>query len=281
MTGPFAIGGCGGSGTRVVAEILGRMGVFMGRELNAALDNLWFTSLFKRPAWYRRNRGNAGEFRLKCELFEKAMTGSGPLSAEESAILNEYSTNRARRMEKRGLAWAPRRFIGPAPGGNGRFAAWGWKEPNTHIFIEELAANFREMKYVHVIRHGLDMALSSNQRQIGNWGWLFDLEEPAFGEQAPLVALDYWIRANRRAVDVGARLLGERFILLSYDRLCASPALEIERLKNFLGIEVDASLMDGLSAVPRVSESSGRYKRRLSIFDKERMDAVRAFGFEI
>src|SRR6266550_6138718 len=45
---PVAIGGVGGSGTRLVAEILRHLGYYMGRDLNEASDNLWFTLLFRR-----------------------------------------------------------------------------------------------------------------------------------------------------------------------------------------------------------------------------------------
>ncbi len=44
--GPVIIGGIGGSGTRVVAEILTLFGYFMGHDLNSAGDILTYTLLF-------------------------------------------------------------------------------------------------------------------------------------------------------------------------------------------------------------------------------------------
>ena len=46
--GPVVIGGVGGSGTRLFATILKDLGFYLGADLNAAFDNLWFTLLFKR-----------------------------------------------------------------------------------------------------------------------------------------------------------------------------------------------------------------------------------------
>lgn len=43
----IAIGALGGSGTRICAQILIELGVFMGHDLNNANDNLLFTRLFK------------------------------------------------------------------------------------------------------------------------------------------------------------------------------------------------------------------------------------------
>ena len=43
-----AAGGVGGSGTRLVAELLRGLGLQMGSDLNVSLDTRWFTLLFKR-----------------------------------------------------------------------------------------------------------------------------------------------------------------------------------------------------------------------------------------
>ena len=53
---PVIIGGIGGSGTRVVAEILMRIGIYLGHTLNASLDNLWFTALFKRLDLFKKEQ---------------------------------------------------------------------------------------------------------------------------------------------------------------------------------------------------------------------------------
>lgn len=45
---PTAIGGLGGSGTRVFAALLQEAGIYIGDCLNEPLDNLWFTVLIKR-----------------------------------------------------------------------------------------------------------------------------------------------------------------------------------------------------------------------------------------
>src|SRR3990167_6840991 len=46
---PLAIGGVGGSGTRVVAAAAIALGFDLGSDLNPPLDNLAFTLLFKDP----------------------------------------------------------------------------------------------------------------------------------------------------------------------------------------------------------------------------------------
>ena len=43
---PVAIGGIGGSGTRLIAQCLKELGFYLGGDLNQANDNLWFVLLF-------------------------------------------------------------------------------------------------------------------------------------------------------------------------------------------------------------------------------------------
>jgi hypothetical protein len=50
---------------------------------------------------------------------------------------------------------------------------WGWKEPNTYIILEKLNEYYPNMKYIHLIRNGLDMAFSENQNQVKLWDLYF------------------------------------------------------------------------------------------------------------
>ena len=51
----IAVGGLGGSGTRVLAEILLNSGIYLGSELNIFHDNLLFTRFFKNPEWNKKS----------------------------------------------------------------------------------------------------------------------------------------------------------------------------------------------------------------------------------
>ena len=68
-----AIGGLGGSGTRVFAAMLRHAGVYIGDDLNGPLDNLWFTVLFKRRDWTRKTP-QPEQVVAAIRLFRQAMT---------------------------------------------------------------------------------------------------------------------------------------------------------------------------------------------------------------
>ena len=290
LPGPIVVGGVGGSGTRVVAQILGELGVYLGADLNKPADNLWFTLLFKRPAWFRRaSERNPAAILAGLDVFERIMTGRFVWTPRVVRLVGGAWLDllTGRHAMPQGAQWGMRRIKRMVRGANrvdfGQYRAWGWKEPNTHLYLEYLTQHFPDLKYVHMIRHGLDMAYSSNDQQLRSWGWRYGLAAPENSADLPRAALDYWIAANQTTVEQGKRLLGERFMVLSVDALCKAPQPEIDKLLAFLDVgAVPDEVRTRLYAMPRLPESAGRYKDAgLHPFSDEQIAAVRAFGFEV
>lgn len=119
---PIVIGALGGSGTRVGGDILRGAGVHLGGNLNTASDVVTATVLFNRPNWTAR--AALGEIRFEFE--------------------------RLRRFQRRRLRYARRVRRERGPQGASR---WGWKEPNSHLFLPELADTFTRLRFVYVARH--------------------------------------------------------------------------------------------------------------------------------
>lgn len=274
---PFvAVGGLGGSGTRVVAQILQKMGFYLGPALNPQLDNLLFTLLFKRRDWIGTFPADAeiermiGIFATAMHdgvdraferlapgevdaLFEKTH-GMGVDRSSFEAILSSRSPNL---KEYSGLAW---------------------KEPNTHVFLPQLAQQFPNMKYIHVIRNGLDMALSGNRQQLVNWGSHFGIQEIE-GVSREQIQLKYWLAANLRAIELGQSILSQRFFLLNYDALCLSFESELYRLQDFLERQLSGAEISLLSN-NIAPESIGRFREAApQLFTRQEREAVQRLGF--
>ena len=66
------IGALGGSGTRVIAQIVNQLGYYIGDDLNKPNDNLVFTRLFKNPEWYKTT--DQKEIYSRLEIFDEYMT---------------------------------------------------------------------------------------------------------------------------------------------------------------------------------------------------------------
>jgi hypothetical protein len=268
---PVAIGGVGGSGTRLVAAVLARTGTYIGSDLNEALDNLWFTLLFKRIELWS---APSGEFARMLRIFRAAMAEARAFEPGEREAVEMLAA--ADRLQH-AADWLATRARALLASERIERAIWGWKEPNTHIFLDRLAESFPRLRYIHVMRNGLDMALSSNQNQLQLWGAAL-LGRPV--AMTPRDSLSYWCAVHRRVQALGGAM-GERFLLLNYDALCASPEHGLRRLLAFLGVPVDAALLAELVALVRPPTSIGRYREHgIGGFDPDDVAYVAALGFD-
>jgi len=70
-------------------------------------------------------------------------------------------------------------------------------------FLEEYLNTFPNSKYVYVIRHGLDMAYSSNKGQLENFGNFYGLDNSEVitktnTDSVCKLHLDYWILITKK-----------------------------------------------------------------------------------
>lgn len=287
LSGPVIIGGVGGSGTRVVAEIINLLGFYIGDDLNPAKDNLWFLLLFKRPRWFRRARHDKHEIFTGLRLLSKAMLhkirpGWPEVKFLIRAVLEISIFGHNYKGDGRGLwpfvrAWNmvaghPKMILNPN--------RWGWKEPNSHIYLDYLADFFSNIKYIHTIRHGLDMAFSDNQQQLYNWGPIFGLELPQTKSDEPAASLKFWIKSNQRVIESGQKLGDQNFLVVNFDRLCLSPESEIQKIVSFLNIEPNPEKLEALIRIPQKPKSLGRYRaHNISQFDPADLNELERLGF--
>jgi hypothetical protein len=157
-----------------------------------------------------------------------------------------------------------------------RHAGWGWKVPGNHFILAHLAAVFPGLAYVHVIRHGIDMAFSANQNQVRNWGRHYGVDVDGLPPER--AALAFWIAANRRTV-AETRRLGIRFLMLNFDALCRRPAEMIAPLLEFLGRPRED--LETLVRLVKPPVSLGRRQDRdLRFVGAAEWAALREFGFD-
>jgi hypothetical protein len=284
--GPLVIGGVGGSGTRAVIEVVRRLGIYTGAQLNKAGDNEWFTMLCKLPRW----RQDETESIIRSfDLVERAMRGTlGPTRGERKEIaeivgrctawiargdlLDSMSEDWLRTVSTSLLR--SREFV---PKGA---PLWGWKEPNSHIFLPELQTYFGDrLHYVHVIRNGFYMAHSANQSQVRRWGARFGI---AADLDSPVASLDYWIRSNELAIERGRSMPPGSFFLVNHDQLCESPREEMTKLVEFLGTQPSNQELEELIALPQQPKPLATSRQGMvKEFGEERVTRVEALGFRL
>jgi len=227
------IGATGGSGTRVLAAIVQRAGMFIGSDLNRSLDALDFAAFFDR--WVGRE--------------------PTPEAAAELRALVERQHQEA----------------------DGR--PWGWKEPRSVYALALIRAEVPGVRFLHVVRDGRDMALSANQVQLRKHG---DAVLGASDEPDELRSISLWREVNLRAADFGERELGDRYLRIRFEDLCAEAAATVEQVLRFFGLEGDAARIAAEEV--QTPATLGRWREAESelraTLTERAADALERFGYQ-
>ena len=279
--GPIVIGGMGGSGTRLVAEICSLFGVYLGDDLNVASDNLLYTLLFRRRTWFYKSFQDKDRIQTGLSLLEKLLLKKVVLCPREIWFLLYAGIDMTLHYRDDKL-WSLKRilnFFRYPCFGNRTYIGWGWKEPNSYLLLDDLAEYFPNLRFIHTIRHGADMAFSKNQRQLRAWGELFDIQHPE--KELPESSLKFWAKANKSTADLG-RKLGGKYLQINFDHLCQDPDQTINDIIAFLGIDVKNEIYLAARELPKTPSSLGRYKDHdISLLDPEDLAVLNEFGFSI
>ena len=270
----YSIGGLGGSGTRLIAQVTREFGCEIGRDLNHANDNLWFTLLFKRLSILQ---ASAQEIDRLWKIFVKGMTRGACFDRSEINVLNELSKEDRPGHDVEWLRERVDSLLKVEPISD-RSLSWAWKEPNTHVVIDQLFAIEPKLKYIHVVRNGLDMAYSNNQNQAMLWGEAYT--HKAF-ELTPKYSLMFW-RAVQTKMEFVSKVMKSNFLFLSFDELCSNSKQESKRLLEFLDVSATAENISKVVELVDKPKSIGRFKRHgLGHFRSEDVDYVSQLGFDV
>jgi hypothetical protein len=246
VPGPNAIGATGGSGTRVVARIVREGGMFTGTDLNAYEDALPFGEYSDR--W----------------INEFVRTGGQPAPEELVARMRDD------------LDSLVRSHLSDLPPSA---RVWGWKEPRSIYLVPFFHAAMPSLRFLHFLRDGRDMAFSENQNQLVKHGDAL-LGDDLRKEKTPVRSIAVWSRVNSAAADYGEAQLGERYLRIRFEDLCAQPAETVRRIYDFFGLDGDA---EAAAAAVRPPDTLGRWElRRKGIVDalhRTAEPALARFGY--
>lgn len=192
---PLIVGGTGGSGTRLVAQMLQSVGVQLGSDLNSALDAVAFLGIYEKHIgpWLTRNN-------WRPEVFDEDL--------------------------KRAL---DRHRSGINPSG-----PWGWKNPRSIYLLPLWEAFIPGFRFIHVIRDGLTMADSPNQNQLRKHGpQVLDAETEVLPTSWQSLLL--WARVNASAADFGEMEMDpDRYYRIRYEDATRQPLIELQQLARWL-----------------------------------------------
>ena len=269
ISGPIAVGGIGGSGTRIIARFLQDLGVFIGSDLPVTADTIWYAALFGRRDVVLDDPVTQ---RALVDLFFEQMGHARVLTPDENAMLTEICRQPRHQHNPPMIDKWMTSFITHTNSGQ-THDVWGWKVPYTHVLIDRLLAGYPDLKYIHITRNGLDMAFNKNQNQLGKWGPLYLSRNV---ELTPRDSLAYWCAVHRRMERITA-LFPTRIFHLDYDRLISDPRPDLAAMFDFLGAGLDDAALDDFAREIFVPESVKQRKAPdLSLFDPADLEYLQA-----
>lgn len=240
---PLIIGGVGGSGTRVLTQLVIDGDYFMGTNLNKALDSLDFKPIF--------------HFWIKKYLVENPLTNS-----QQNLMNDVFYDCLSKHLSKKQTSQEN----------------WGVKNPRFCLILPFLYNLFPKLKYIHVIRDGRDMAFSSNQNQPRLYGDVFCGKSDKI---TPNYSLNYWSKVNLMVFDYASSKFRKNFLLIRFEDLVQNPENEIKKIFHFIGNATD-NITESINKIKRPL-TINRWKLKtneLLSFSEIDIIALKKFGYD-
>ena len=157
--------------------------------------------------------------------------------------------------------------------------AWGWKEPRSIYLLPFFHRQLPALRFLHVVRDGRDMALSTNQNQLRKHGDAAPIP-PDLPEAERSIAL--WSWANLAAARYGEEHLGDRYLRIRFEDLCARPVEIASDILRFLALSGDSALaLDAVSAPSSLGRWRAESPATIAALESHGGHALVELGYEL
>jgi hypothetical protein len=248
------VGGTGGSGTRLIREILQAFGIPAGTRTNEsgdAIDFIAFYEGFISPTLRHTKTLNYSLRDLPNSIVAPSL----------SALGDALSLFRQDLPEQCDLS--------------------AIKNPRSMYALPYFQAIVPQFYFLHVVRDGRDIALSSNQNQVLKY------YEDMFGEplppDLPVSSARLWARANADAADWCEVHLRDRYKVIRYEDVCRNPHLSMTELADWLGLSPPGKDLPDSTLAIRSRLEIGRWRalpeERVTLISAACSSALKRFHY--
>lgn len=275
---PLIVTGMHRSGTRLLAGVLDKLGVFMGADCQADSESVTFM-LINEAILHQCGAFWSEPMPAHFVLARPDAVQQLAASARETlaAQLDTYAGR---------SGWHP----GPTPGETPPF---GWKDPRNTFTLPVWLQVFPNARVIHIVRHGVDVAASLARRHA-------EALRSATGESVPsalTVIRDHslGVLSSRRGWTIDealtmweqyvdkARLesaeLGERALEIRFEDLVAEPDRVVPAIARFCGVG-DVAARRAIDVRPTASRAFAfRRDPELAAFAETRSSILQRLGY--
>jgi hypothetical protein len=275
---PLVVIGMHRSGTRLLVDVLDKLGVFMGADRQADSESVAFMLI------------NEGILQQCGAFWSEPMSAHFMLAQPELAAQVAASARDA-------LAAQLERYAGPSgwhlEASATELPPFGWTDPRNTFTLPVWKQVFPRLRAIHVVRHGVDAAASLARRHA-------EALRAATGEQVPpalTVIRDHalGVLSSRRGWTLAealtmweqyvekARLecaaLGDRALEIRYEELLMQPERVVPALAAFCGVPAPARLEPLLAGLEPSRAFAFRRNPDLVAFADSMRDILARYGY--
>ncbi|GIS92644.1 MAG: hypothetical protein CM1200mP21_09390 [Candidatus Poseidoniales archaeon] len=246
------------SGTSLVSRLLDKSGILMGKDLQSDHESKFFIGLNK---WVYENAG---------------ADWARPAAVAELVDFEPAREKVEQYLRDRVSSSASRKYSGQSHS-NGLFdldCPWGWKDPRNGPALPFWTSIWPEMRIIHVVRHGVDVAASLHTRSKRNWsedvnrferwlpffGWRSNKPPIRRGQRAATLshALDFW--AEQMAIEQTVLEGRENVLTIRYEDLLTDTESTLRQILEHISVSADPELLNHLEGM--VDSTRGPYAYR-------------------
>jgi hypothetical protein len=155
------------------------------------------------------------------------------------------------------------------------YQRWGFKSPPGIYFVQPLCAHYAGAAFIHVVRDGRDISLSTNRKPL--------LYSRIFGghEADTTVAAYYnWCAVNTFAHRFCTEHLApQQYLTVKYEDVCTDTHASVDKILDFVGMGSSKGIEE-IYSIPKNSASIGRWKERQEVFHDLDVSALQLLGYE-
>lgn len=236
---PLIIIGMHRSGTSLTVQLLSDVGIHMGRWLSRDAESIYFQRMNRKI--FAKVGVNWGHI----EPLMSVMQNDQFVEEQTEYVLDKMFTDGGYFWKQPGIA----DFFGTdrwAALCQGEMIWWGWKDPRTTITFPIWLRAFPRAKVLHVVRNGIDVAISTHRRS----------KKQQKNLAKRLMRLDYipetldfqycfqlWESYVSFFLDHRDLISDECYFEMRYEDLLSNPLGWLRKIANFVGIPVPDSEM--------------------------------------
>jgi hypothetical protein len=225
---PIILIGMHRSGTSLLSQLLGMCSVHMGCDLDGNVESVHMRRLNKHAFRVVNADWNTPDPVI-------AALQAPDFLAAESAYFRQHLLKGLGGV----LYWGAARWIELQRGAD--VPAWGWKDPRTSITLPAWLELFPKARVVHIIRNGIDVAISLHRRHIAKtkrWRLHPDYRDARGYDFRFCFAL--WEMYQAHLLTYREKVPAAQYTELRYETLLQEPESTLKSVLDGIGLTVDA-----------------------------------------